>query len=371
MSAPRICLVSPTGEVGGGEVSFMVLIGALSGHRELEVVTFGEGELVDRLEAQGVTARVFERKGGLSDLWLIVRLVRFFRKHAIQLVHVNTLDIRAGIAARLAGCRLMGHLRVIFPFTWVDRTFVRLSQIVICVSAAVRAAFPIPDGCAERFEVVYNAVAAPSPDKAFDLRERLGIPPTSPIIGAVGRIDEWKGFETYIRAAARVAETMSDPHFVLIGRPGPREEEKTHESHLKSLVETDGLKERFHFVGYVPNAADFMPQFDILCVPSIELQTAAGLKTEGFGRVAAEGLAGRIPVIVSAVGGLSEIIEHDRSGLTVRGGDDAALAEAIDRILTDPESAMRLAAAGRARYEQMFTVDNHARRIEELYERLL
>jgi glycosyltransferase involved in cell wall biosynthesis len=67
-----------------------------------------------------------------------------------------------------------------------------------------------------------------------------------------------------------------------------------------------------------------------------------------------EAMALGIPVVATDVGGTREIVEHGRTGLLVPAGDAAALAEAVLQLLNDPESARRMAQAGRARVEQEF-----------------
>ena len=77
--------------------------------------------------------------------------------------------------------------------------------------------------------------------------------------------------------------------------------------------------------------------------------------------MAVEALAAGRPVVATRVVGIPELVEAGESGLLVEAGDPTALAEAIARVLGDPALAARLAAAGRARSERMFDLQEKVR----------
>jgi len=76
------------------------------------------------------------------------------------------------------------------------------------------------------------------------------------------------------------------------------------------------------------------------------------------------------PVVATNVGGLPEVIEHDRTGLLVPPRDPAALADAISALLADPERARRLAAAAAER-TRGYSIETVAQRFADLYEQLM
>jgi glycosyltransferase involved in cell wall biosynthesis len=84
-----------------------------------------------------------------------------------------------------------------------------------------------------------------------------------------------------------------------------------------------------------------------------------------------EAMAAEIPVIASAVGGIPELVEHGRNGLLVPPGDDAALADALLRVLGDRALADELAAAGRRTIEQRYSFDRMVGDFETLYRETL
>jgi glycosyltransferase involved in cell wall biosynthesis len=92
---------------------------------------------------------------------------------------------------------------------------------------------------------------------------------------------------------------------------------------------------------------------------------------EPFGQVIIEGLAAELPVVATDGGGAREIIQSGTTGLLVPMGDARALADALRRLLAEPEWARGLASAGRRYALEHFTVEHSARQSEALYEQLL
>jgi len=368
----HIFYISPGTDLGGGEVSLLTLIKNLDRSRFTPTIcAYGEGRFAERARALDCAVHILTYDSVLSQLRFVFKLSHLIKTEKADLVHVNTLDIRAGLATRLAGRKLLGHLRVIFPTTWVDKTFVSLAHKTISVSNAVRDHFCQAEGSdPNAFETIYNAVDTQTISLSH-LHEELKLSSETNIIGVVGRIDPWKGMETFIEAAEQVKKTHPNTHFVIAGTPGPAPEEQAYEQHLKKRVGTLGLNDTFHFLGYRSDALSLIDQFTILVVPSRILQTSSGIKTEGFGRVAAEGLAMKTPVIASRVGGLPEIIEHKKSGLLFTESDPDDLANNIKRLLEDSTQRQQLANAGHKRFHEYFSVDRHLLNIQSLYDKLL
>jgi len=91
---------------------------------------------------------------------------------------------------------------------------------------------------------------------------------------------------------------------------------------------------------------------------------------EGLGSAALLAMSAGVPVIASKIGGLPEIVRHGETGLIVE-NNAAAIADAIRKVLADPERARRLGAAGRRSVRERFTVDHMVRRTMEVYRQVL
>jgi glycosyltransferase involved in cell wall biosynthesis len=125
-----------------------------------------------------------------------------------------------------------------------------------------------------------------------------------------------------------------------------------------------GLREKVKFTGNVPNST--MPRFyaasDVAVLPSLmEATSISGL----------EAMSAGLPLIGTNIGGIPEIIEHERSGILIEPRSAEQLAAQIVRLLTDGNERRRLGAAARARVEEHFSWDVIAGRTVEVYRKVL
>ena len=188
-------------------------------------------------------------------------------------------------------------------------------------------------------------------------RPAFGIPAQAPCVGIVGQLQEWKGHKLFLRAFAQVLRTVPEAWGCIVGAPPVGGE--AYERELHELAEALGVSHRVVFAGFVGDVPSALQLFDVVVHASIE--------PEPFGRVIAEAMAMRRPVVASDEGGPREIIEHGRTGLLFTQGDDRALADSIVSLLREPARAMRIAEAGYADMRQRFSATQHARLVEEVY----
>ena len=365
-----ILYINPFSYIGGGEISLLTVLRNLDRNRwSPYVVCYGQGPFVDEVKALGIDVVVFERTGAFSSIGIVYGLCRFIKKNSIRLVHVNCLDIRAAVASLLAGVPYIGHLRVIFPFSWRDRLFVRLSSKTIAVSSAVMECFCKTQlGCSQKFIIIPNPVDIAAPVIPVDVKALYGFSADSIIIGAAGRIDPLKGFEYFIEAAARVRQQLSTARFLIVGdvsADNPREKEYLRL--LNQRIDESGLQKDCVLTGFRRDILNVMAGFDILVVPSVTIDTPHGPIGEGFGRVAVEAMALRVPVIVSNTGGLPEIVENGVSGIVVPAADPAALAQEIVDLVKNSGKRTGYAVAGRQRFESFYTCAMHLASLETVY----
>jgi spore coat protein SA len=196
-----------------------------------------------------------------------------------------------------------------------------------------------------------------------------------------GRIAPDKGIHVLVDAFRAVRRRFPDAELVLVGpeAPVPRDMQVALSDdplvrdldrfYGRSYVEQ--LKERLgddagavRFTGKV--AADDMPaRYDegtVAVMPSLE---------EGFGLPLAEAMASGLPTVASRTGGMTEIVVEGETGFLVPPGDADALADALIRVLADPELARRLGDAGRARAVERYSWDVIADGTVALHRRLL
>ena len=176
-------------------------------------------------------------------------------------------------------------------------------------------------------------------------------------IGFAGRWAPEKGVGTLVEAFTRVAREESRAKLVLVGDGESR-------AAIEARVAALGLEERIELTGWLPRAEVESRLRDVA------VQAVPSLWEEPFGLVAAEALMRGTPVVASDTGGLSEVVEHERTGLTVPPGDVDALADALLRVLGDREHAARLAREGHRIAVERYSEDLWLDRMIAIYQRL-
>ncbi len=177
----------------------------------------------------------------------------------------------------------------------------------------------------------------------------------------VGRLIERKGVQHLIRALGVVRE-RTPARLVIIG-DGPER------SRLEGVAREAGVGEYVVFSGRVSDEElrHAYARADVFVLPSV---LDARQDTEGLGVVLLEAMNYSVPVIASDIGGITDIVVDERTGLLVPPGDERALATALSRVLTDPALAQGLGAAGRQRLHEAFSWDRIVDRWDEVYRRV-
>ncbi|HKR98427.1 MAG TPA: glycosyltransferase, partial [Candidatus Dormibacteraeota bacterium] len=202
------------------------------------------------------------------------------------------------------------------------------------------------------------------PRSSAALRRRLGLQGKRIVLFA-GRLEPLKGADTLLDA---VVTLFADPSFadvrVLVAGDNSGDgsiEGGGERSRLEQRVKTAHIAQRVRFLGAVPHRelADLYALADLCVVPS---------RTESFGLVALEAQALGTPVVASAVGGLTEIVEDGVTGILVEGRDPHDFAVAIARVLRDRELRERMGAEARSR-ATYFTWTRAVERLSAIYDR--
>ncbi|MEO7426554.1 MAG: glycosyltransferase family 4 protein [Fibrobacteria bacterium] len=171
------------------------------------------------------------------------------------------------------------------------------------------------------------------------------------IILTVGRVVERKGIGYLLRALPAITAAI-DAKIVIVGKGDPKVEADLH-----AVAEELKLGDRVVFAGKVPEA-DLIRWYrdcDVFCLPAIVDSQG---ETEGLGVVLLEALNYARPVVASDVGGIPDIIKHERTGLLCPEKDPAALAAAILQVLRDPDFGETLGRQGRAFVGKEFSWEN-------------
>ncbi|MDA0182998.1 glycosyltransferase family 4 protein [Solirubrobacter phytolaccae] len=356
--------VSSHAQPGGSERYLELLLGELGPSWIAEVVVLQAGWLVDRLGAAGYPVTVVPAGRRLGLLTGAVRLRRELRRVRPRVVHANGIK-----AALVAGLATLGSS---VPVIWVKHDFsgdrwltsvvAPLCRQVVGVSSAVTAA--VPGALSARVHVVPNGTRPVDVDRdaaRAQLRERLGLDMTAPVVLFLGRLSRVKGAGMLVAALPRLRERVPNTQVVIAGERDVSEPEIADELpvHAAGL----GVTSAVSFLPWQDDPARLLAGADVVAVPSGP-HVPGGSPGEGFGLVAIEAMAAGTPVVAVAAGALPEVL-GDAGRLVPPTAD--ALADALADVLLDPALRERFAVAGRRRVAEHFTLERMAERMQERY----
>lgn len=243
-------------------------------------------------------------------------------------------------------------------YNQVDRLTLREADRVVSVCHAMIPGLMSFGVRRDRIRVLHNA-AQPIPHvsdlERSRLRTELGVDSNTALILAVGRLSLEKGHLDLVHAVARLRASPRAWKLVLCG-VGPEE------AALEGAARSLGISERVVLAGFHANIAPFFSIADLFVLPS---------HLEGSANVLLEAMMAKLPIVASRAGGNPEIVLDGKTGLLVPIADPRALADAIERLLRDPDLGERLAVAARDRAAREFSPERYRQRLCEFYSEIL
>jgi glycosyltransferase involved in cell wall biosynthesis len=305
-----------------------------------------------------------------ADVSVIAKLVRALREHRIQILHTHRT--RPDLIGRLAGywagvpinVSTMHYLGewdvrgaiVARSVRLLYRLTLPLTQKIVNISTGEMALMRSEGIPAERMTVIYNGVdgdvffPTTPPGDAIAGQNEAPL-----VVGCVAFLLPRKGVTHLIDAFRQVVDGCPRARLRIVGDGVARPA-------LQEQVAALDLGRHVEFLGARLEIPELMNGFDVFVLPSL---------WEPFGLVIAEAMACAKPVVATQVGGIPEIVEHERTGLLVPAGEPTPLAEALLALLHDPALRTRMGEAGRRRFLERFDSRTMAAQYEALYETLL
>ena len=205
-------------------------------------------------------------------------------------------------------------------------------RLIVCSSymaGELRRFFDVP---LDKVTLIPNGVditpfASFAEERVRELKGRFA-PNGERLLFYVGRITPEKGVQVLLQALPSIHERHPDVRLLVAGRNSEQ---------MQPLVDELGIREAVELLGFVDSETRdcLYRSVDAAVFPSLY---------EPFGIVALEAMAAGCNVIASEVGGLAEVVDHRRTGLTVRANDSESIAWAVDQIFTDPVQAQAMRA---------------------------
>ena len=206
--------------------------------------------------------------------------------------------------------------------------------------------------------VIPNGVRLPPPTRSrSEVLQQLGLPATAEaIVGQVSGLAPYKGHLTFLRAARRVLDERPGTYFLLIGFPRAGED-YVHRLHQETR--TLGIEEHVRFCSYAGSISDVWQLIDV---------HAHASELDSLPNAIIEGMSLGKGAVVTAVGGVPELVAHEHTGLVVSPADPSALAAGLLRLLRDPALRQQYGARARQRYLRHYTPEVTARQTARCFD---
>jgi glycosyltransferase involved in cell wall biosynthesis len=374
MEPKRILFVSSLRRYGGGE---RWMLDTAAGLRErgcdARLVARPGSVLAASAPARRIPLFTVEMRGDVDPIAItqMAALLRRFQPHVVcpnldREIRIAAAAIRAARAFRPRPLRPRliprrgsefplkdkRHYRIVYLFD-VDRVIVNSEATR---RTMVKDAPWFPD---DKAIVVYNGIDLSVYEKLVPQREELraklrasiGAPADAQVVTLVGELNERKQQRVVIEAAPHVLEKFPEARILFVGDGDDR-------PMLEAAIKERGLENRIIVTGFRADIPEILVGSDALILPS---------RVEGFGYVLVEAMAAGIPCIASNVSSIPEIVADRSSGILHAVGDSGAVANAILSMLSHPDLAWAMGAAGARIASEKFTLARMLDDVERVF----
>ena len=365
----KILHLSATHNWGGGGIHLENLCYEMSRkHSDVEniILTAQNSQFHKRLAKSDIRFYTIPLSFNLDPraLWSFIKICK---KEKADLIHIHG-------ATSMALAVIADHFYNLPPFIFSKKTsfpirekkgtqykynYRKLNKI-LCVSKATKAVAEKSVQKKERLQVIYHGTRIDNKDAstAFDLRQKLHLSQEKIIIGSIANHIEAKDLETLVRTADFLIneKKQKNLHFIQIGTFGKRTKK------ILDLSEKLGLKKHISFLGYLPNASGFIPQFDVSLITS---------ENEGLPQVIYESFYYGTPVVSTNVGGISEAVENGVNGLLSDVYDYRSLGENILFLMENPQLIPTFAKISKEKLLRDFTTEKMAQKTLAAYKEVV
>ena len=319
-----------------------------------------DGRFVGQARAAGLEASGIRMRGAW-DLGAVCALRRLISRERVSIVHTHSSvdGWVGGLAARAAGVPVVRtrHVSIRIRRRW-NPVYRWLADRVITSGEAIRSLVieagvdpgrvtAIPAG-------VDLAEFTGGSDDGHAMRESLGL--ARPVIGSVAMFRGSKGHAHLLDAFATVHTRHPAARLLLVG-------DGIRRPWVEGLAKDRGLGEVVVFTGFRADVP--------LLLRAMDCFVLASTRTEGVPQSLLQAFAAGVPVVASAIGGIPEIVKDGETGILVPPEDAAALARAIELVLSDASGAAARARRARRLVEERFSHGASVSRLLALYDEVI
>lgn len=359
--ATRILFICHITDSAASKPDAELIIGLFKQGMEADVMMPSGSSYEKLFKELGIRVIPFHLPGkfSLKTIKLIRRNIRSRQYHILHLFNskaiVNGAIAAIGLPVKVIAYRGAAGMHWHDPTAWFSHLNPRIDTI-ICNSAYVLENV--------RKQLLFNPGKAVMIHKGLDMswfekvkavsRDILGIPGEAIVVGCVANVRRIKGLPYLIRST-RYLNPELPVHFLLIGSGMDT-------GAMMELIRSSPFRDRIHILGFRNDVYELIAACDIYIQPSL---------SESLSRSVMEAMCLGVACIVSDTGGLTELVDHNKSGLIVEKGNAAAIATAIEKLAGDGELRKIFSTESVRRMKKLFSVDNMVVKTRDLYESML
>lgn len=365
----RVLYIHGVAQIGGAERELLTWLEFLDRKRfHPYVVCPIDGPLTTELENLQIPYASFSLPAWrklFHVFWrpfVILRLIRVIRRWQIDVLHVNDywwapLGIMAG---RLTGRPCLVHVRQEIEPRKISQYWLNKGSLIVPVSQSIGNVMRNAGVSHENIQVLLSGIAPKDGKHPFPSKEKLAILKKVkglPVIGTVANLFPRKGLEYLVEAIGHLKKSFPHIFLVIVGT-GDGE----YERQLRTQVEHLDLTQHVLFAGFQDHPEFFISKFDVFVLPSV---------LEGFGIVLLEAMALGKPIVASKVGGIPEIVQHEKTGLLVKPADVEELCHGLLTLWQNPDTCRQMGEEGKKRVAESFSLTRMMERLYGLYDSVL
>lgn len=319
---------------------------------------------VEDLERENATVHICRYKR--SSFLDIVKFGFFLKDQCFDIIHsvhpradrqlclINSMFKMGRIICSELGTRRAIHPKYRFMQKIIDRAFTfRQANRLIANSDFSKQTLLNLNCSASKISVIHNGIDVKHPLAPKNIQEENIKNNDTMIVGLVARLHPIKSPETFVKAAHIVLQNSKHKalQFVIVGE-GPLEEE------IRGLIQELNISDRCIMTGYSSCPETWIARFNIAVLVSL---------SESFPNSILEYMAYKKPVIATRVGGVPDIITHQRNGILITPQAPMELAESIFSLLNNPEKAQELGQNGYQHLSDNFSIKKITKQFNTLY----
>lgn len=358
---------------GGQKVCFNIMKAAKNAGYKAILLSQTSGPLIDLVKKEGIKTYIICLKRSFY-FHKIFGLITVLKREHIDLIHSHDSvagNILMRIAALVMGIPIISHIHAknyfsknIFSYAFaktLDTKTAKICKRIIAVSDYIKNTLLDQEYPKDKVIVVHNGIDIEKSSNmdTHRLLTELQIKTTSKIFLHIGRLHPDKGQIDLIEAMRLICKIRNDIYCLFAGDDTTYKGK--YRTELNNKIELYRLKEFVRFLGFHKDIDSLINISETVILPSYE---------EGFPLAALEAMKNKKPFVGYRIGGIPEVVEHNKNGYLVEKGDINELKNRLIDIIENPTDAKKMGENGFRVLQEKFNFEIQKSKILKIYKEL-